>query len=112
MIIIVLSFSLFYLVILIRNNSKYGQRIIKWTKEAEQAFEILKHRAETSKLLFHAKRHDQYLVQQDSCDHAGRNILYQQQIDKNGNQTWVIINLWSKIFPELLIKQHISIKEG
>ena len=52
------------------------------------------------------------LVQQDSCDYAGGSVLYQQQVDDNGTKRWVIVDLWSKVFPEAWIKWHISIKEG
>ena len=89
----------YWLVILL--NEFEGKSQIKWTKEADAAWESIKRMVAEAPVLSHPTKDGQFCMKCDGCPYGVGAVLYQWQYDEVvQTSTWKIIDMYSKIIPQ------------
>ena len=101
----------YWLVILL--NEFEGKSAIKWTAEAEIAWDTIKRLVAEAPILHHPTREGKFCIKCDGCPYGVGAVLYQWQFDarmKTGS--WKIIDMFSKIIPQSQRYNHCIISEA
>ena len=88
-------------------------KILKWTPEANLAYQQLVHLIKNSPLLYNPTRDGEFCVKTDACNYGIGAVLYQKQKHpETGEERWVIVDMWSKVIPKQLRHCHSMIHEA
>ena len=105
------SMFAYWLVILI--NEFEGKPQIKWTEEANYAWDRIMDMVQAAPILYHPTTSGQFCIKCDGCPYAVGAVLYQWQQDQTtGSWRWVIVDMFSKIIPQSQRFNHCIISEA
>ena len=91
----------------------HGKGKIKWTKEANLAYEQLLFLVANSPLLYNPTKDGEFCLKTDACNYGIGAVLYQQQTDQQTKEKkWVIVDMWSKTMPSQLRHCHSMVHEA
>ena len=93
-------------------KAKTKKTKLEWTKQAEDAWIMLKELIKNAKMIYYVTKEGQLLLRRDACTIGMSSILYQLQRNKDKIQVWRFCGFYSKQFPSHLINHHIWVKEG
>ena len=98
----------------IQQMSKHcGKGKLKWTPQAEIAWEMILFQLHNLPVLHHPTRDGKFCIKTDACNYGCGAVLYQQQKDPStGKLDWKIIDMCSKIMPTNLRHCHSMIHEA
>ena len=108
--IIKFAFFIYWLVQLV--NKFEDKARIKWTREADQAWDALKILVAESPILYAPDMSGTFCVSSDACSYAVGGVLYQKQKDEKGNLVWRMCDMYSQIMPKHLRDQHCKMQEA
>ena len=92
--------------------NKKGKRL-KWTPEANLAFEQLTYLFHHLPKLHHPTQEGKFAVQTDACNYGIGGVLWQQQLNKQTNELeWVMIDMYSATMPKRLRNSHSMVHEA
>ncbi len=95
------------------DNHIDGKGKLKWTPQANLAYEQLIFLVQNSPLLYNPTREGKFCVKTDACNYGIGAVLYQQQLNKKTNQLeWRIVDMWSKVMPQALRHCHSMVHEA
>ena len=101
----------YWLILLI--NEFEGKAQIKWTKEADAAWEAIKCMVAEAPILHHPNSEGRFCLKCDGCPYGVGAVLYQWQYDiQQKASRWVIIDMFSKIIPQTQRYNHCIISEA
>ena len=101
----------YWLVILL--NEFEGKTTIKWTPEADVAWDTIKKLVAEAPVLAHPTREGQFCMKCDGCPYGVGAVLYQWQFDPRlRSGSWKIIDMFSKIIPQSQRYNHCIISEA
>ena len=101
----------YWLILLI--NEFEGKAQIKWTKEADAAWEAIKCMVAEAPILHHPTQEGRFCLKCDGCPYGVGAVLYQWQYDVQQKASrWVIIDMFSKIIPQTQRYNHCIISEA
>ena len=94
-------------------NKADGKGKLKWTREADLAYEQLCHLVANSPLLYNPTKDGEFCVKTDACNYGIGAVLYQnQKHPETGEERWVIVDMWSKTMPTQLRHCHSMVHEA
>ena len=86
---------------------------LKWTREANIAWEKIRYLIQHLPLLHHPTREGKFCIVVDACNYGLGAALWQLQKDlKTDAFNWVLCDLWSKILPKQLRHCHSMVHEA
>ena len=94
-------------------DSKGKHKRVKWTKEANLAWEQIRWLIANLPLLHHPTLSGTFCLQTDACNYGVGGVLWQRQINEDNNKyQWNIIDMHSKVVPKGLRKCNVMILEA
>ena len=87
-------------------------RRLQWTREAKLAWYGLQYLIHNLPLLYHPTSEGLFCLQTDACNYGLGAVLWQLQLQKDNQERWVIVDMWSKTMPGQLRHCHSMIHEA
>ena len=106
--------KIFYWLNQLKEEQVEGQKYsrLKWTKQANLAWEQLQYLFNNLPLLHHPNKNGQFLLVTDACNYGIGAALYQDHSGEGQPVDWKLIDLWSKAMPTQLRHCHSMIHEA